>query len=44
MGRKNSTALGGSLSRGGVSIKTMVGGNHNIQPQIKLNVKSRNQK
>ena len=28
MGRKNSSALGGSLSRDGVSKKTLVGGNH----------------
>ena len=34
MGRKNSSALGGSLSRDGVSIKTLVGGSHKKQPQI----------
>ena len=34
MRRKNSSALGGSLPRGGVSIKTLVGGNHKAQPQI----------
>ena len=34
MGRKNSSALGGSLSRAGVSIKTLVGKNHKTQPQI----------
>ena len=32
MGRKNPSALGGSLSRNGVSIKTPVGGNHKTQP------------
>ena len=34
MGRENSSALGGSLSRDGVSIKTLAGGNHKTQPQI----------
>ena len=34
MGRKNSSALGVSLSRDGVSIKTLVGGNHKTQYQI----------
>ena len=34
MGRKNSSALGGSLSRNGVSIKTLVGGNYKAQPQV----------
>ena len=33
MGRKNSSTLGGSLSRDGVSIKALVGGNHKTQPQ-----------
>ena len=28
MGKENSSALGGILSRDGVSIKTLVGGNH----------------
>ena len=44
MGRKNVSALHGSLARDGVSIKTLVGGNHKTQPQIEGNVKSRNQK
>ena len=44
LGRKNSLALGGSLSRDGVSIKTLLGENHKTQPQIECNVKSRNQK
>ena len=34
MGRKNSSALGGSLFRDCVSIKTLVGRNHKTQPQI----------
>ena len=34
MGRENSSALGGRLSRDGVSIKTLAGGNHKTQPQI----------
>ena len=34
MDRKNSSALVGSLSRDGVSIKTLVSGNHKTQPQI----------
>ena len=41
-GRKNLSALVGSLSRDGVSIKTLVGGNHKTQPQIECNVKSKN--
>ena len=44
LGRKNSLALGDSLSRDGVSIKTLLGENHKTQPQIECNVKSRNQK
>ena len=34
MGRENSSALGGSLSRDGISIKTLVGRNHKTHPQI----------
>ena len=34
MGRKNTSALGGSLSRDGVSIKRLVRGNHKRQSQI----------
>ena len=33
MSRENSSALGGSLSRDGVSIKKLLGGNHNT-PQM----------
>ena len=34
MSRKDSSALVGSLSRDGVSMKTLNGGNHKTQPKI----------
>ena len=42
MGRKNTAALGGSLSRNGISINTLDDENHKTQPQIELNVESKN--
>ena len=38
-GCKKSSALDDSLSRDGVSIKTLVGENHKMEPQIKWNLK-----
>ena len=44
MGRKNSSALGGSLSRDGVSIKTLVGGTikHNLKESEMSNQRIKN--